>query len=124
MVAQSAASDREQLSFDFLPDLPVVVQQHHGQLSSDAGLLPLRQFDQRWRYTNRLAACLHDPKPDRIHTLITMLRQRLFGILAGYEDCNDHDTLRDDPVFKLVAGRLPDDDPLASQPTLSRFENL
>src|SRR5438874_3255971 len=53
-----------------------------------------------------------------------MLRQRLFGILAGYEDCNDHDTLGDDPVFKLVAGRLPDGDPLASQPTLSRFENL
>lgn len=124
MVAQSAAGEREQLSFDFLPDLPVVVQQHHGQLSSDAGLLPVRQFDRRWRYTDRLAACLHDPKPGRTHTLITMLRQRLFGILAGYEDCNDHDTLRDDPVFKLVAGRSPDDDPLASQPTLSRFENL
>ena len=53
-----------------------------------------------------------------------MLRQRLFGILAGYEDCNDHDTLRSDPIFKLVSGRLPDDKPLASQPTLSRFENL
>jgi hypothetical protein len=53
-----------------------------------------------------------------------MLRQRLFGILAGYEDCNDHDTLRDDPIFKMVAGRLPEDDALASQPTLCRFENL
>src|SRR6266496_4536887 len=53
-----------------------------------------------------------------------MLRQRVYGILAGYEDCNDHDTLRDDPVFKLVAGRRPEDDALASQPTLSRFENL
>ncbi len=124
MVAQSAEREREQLSFDFLPDLPVVVQQHHGQLTSDAGLLPVRQFDQRWRYTDRLAACLHDPEPGRVHTLISMLRQRLFGILAGYEDCNDHDTLRDDPVFKLVAGRSPDGDPLASQPTLSRFENL
>lgn len=51
------------------------------------------------------------------------LRQRLFGIIAGYEDCNDHDALRDDPAFEMVAGRLPDDDPLASQPTLSRFEN-
>jgi hypothetical protein len=124
MVAQSAVSECGQLSFDFLPDLPVVVQQHHGQLSSDAGLLPLRQFDQRWQYTQRLAACLHDPRPDRVHALIEMLRQRVFGILAGYEDCNDHDTLRDDPVFKLVAGRLPEDKALASQPTLSRFENL
>ena len=125
MVAQSAAVESEQLSFDFLPDLPVVVQQHQGQLSSDAGLLPIRQFDQRWRYTDRLTACLHDPNPaERTHSLLAMLRQRLFGILAGYEDCNDHDTLRNDPVFKLVAGRCPDDDALASQPTLSRFENL
>ena len=48
---------------------------------------------------------------------------RLFGILADYEDQNDHDTLRTDPVFKLIAGRSPDENDLASQPTLSRFEN-
>lgn len=114
----------EQLSFDFLSDLPVVVQPSEGRLSSDAGLLPLRQFDQRWKYTARMADCLHDPKPSREQSLDSMLRQRIFGILAGYEDCNDHDTLRDDPVFKLVADRLPDDKALASQPTLSRFENL
>ena len=52
-----------------------------------------------------------------------MVRSRVYGILAGYEDQNDHDTLRHDPVFKLVAGRSPQDDGLASQPTLSRFEN-
>jgi hypothetical protein len=114
----------EQLSFDFLPHLPVVVQQSAGRLSSDAGLLPLRQFDQRWKYTARMADCLHDPKPQRDQSLLSMLRQRVFGILAGYEDCNDHNTLRDDPVFKLIAGRLPEDKALASQPTLSRFENL
>lgn len=114
----------DQLSFGFLPHLPVIVQRHPGQLSSDAGLLPLRQFDQRWNYTQRIAECLVDPKPSRQHSLRSMLRQRLFGILAGYQDCNDHDTLRDDPVFKLIADRLPDDEPLASQPTLSRFENL
>jgi hypothetical protein len=113
-----------QLNFDFLPHLPIVVQQHSGQLSSDAGLLPLRQFDQQWDYSQRLAQCLDDPKPDRHHSLLSMTRQRLYGILAGYEDCNDHDTLRDDPIFKLIADRLPDDGPLASQPTLSRFENL
>jgi hypothetical protein len=120
MVAQTA----EPILFDFFPQLPIVVQQHKGQISSDAGLLPLRQFDQRWDYTGRMARCLDDPNPDRQHSLLSMLRQRFFGILAGYEDCNDHDTLRDDPVFKLVAGRLPEDDALASQPTLSRFENL
>ena len=52
-----------------------------------------------------------------------MVRQRIYGILADYEDQNDHDTLRSDPVFKLIADRLPDDPDLASQPTLSRFEN-
>jgi hypothetical protein len=52
-----------------------------------------------------------------------MVRQRIYGILADYEDQNDHDTLRTDPVFKLVADRLPEDPDLASQPTLSRFEN-
>jgi hypothetical protein len=51
-----------------------------------------------------------------------MVRARVYGILAGYADQNDHDTLRADPVFKLLADRSPDDDDLASQPTLSRFE--
>ena len=57
------------------------------------------------------------------HTFLEMVRSRVFGILAGYEDQNDHDTLRTDPVFKLIANRSPEDDDLASQPTLSRFEN-
>jgi hypothetical protein len=52
-----------------------------------------------------------------------MARSRIYGILADYVDQNDHDTLRYDPVFKLIAGRSPDGDDLASQPTLSRFEN-
>src|SRR5204863_5297706 len=54
---------------------------------------------------------------------LEMVRMRMFGILAGYEDQNDHDTLRTDPVFKLIAERSPTDPDLASQPTLSRFEN-
>lgn len=126
MSSQGAQRASEQLTFDFLSHRPVVVQRHEGQLTSDAGLLPIRQLDQRWRYTQRLARCLDDPDPQRArqHSLLSMLRQRLYGILAGYEDCNDHDTLRDDPVFKLIADRLPEDEALASQPTLSRFENL
>ena len=57
------------------------------------------------------------------HSKLEMVRSRVFGILAGYEDQNDHDALRSDAVFKLLAGRLPEGDDLASQPTLSRFEN-
>lgn len=115
--------DAGQLSLGFFAHLPVVVQRHRAQLSSDAGLLPLREFDARWGYSERMAACLSDARTAPDHSIPSMLRQRLFGILADYEDCNDHDALREDPIFKLVAGKLPADDPLASQPTLSRFEN-
>jgi hypothetical protein len=94
-------------------------------VSTDAGLLPLRQFDEGWGLTEGFARQLQDlRRPAWIgHTVLEMLRSRVYGILAGYEDQNDHDALRSDAVFKLIAGRLPDDDDLASQPTLSRFEN-
>jgi hypothetical protein len=94
-------------------------------LSSDAGLLPLRQFDQRISLTQQITAVLDDPRhPDLIeHSFTEMVRMRVFGILAGYEDQNDHDTLRTDAIFKLIADRSPTDTDLASQPTLSRFEN-
>jgi hypothetical protein len=114
-----------QNGFDFFSRLPIVVEPKAVQVSSDAGILPLRQFDGQIGLTDRFIACLNDPRdPDLIdHSLAEMVRQRIYGILAGYEDCNDHDTLRGDPVFKLVSGRAPADDDLASQPTLSRFEN-
>ena len=115
--------DVPQLTFGFLPALPIVVQPSAGQITSDAGLLPLAQADARLRYTQRLAAGLTDGRQDPEHTLLEMLRQRLYGLLADYEDCNDHDRLRDDPLFQLVAGRVPDDGPRARQPTLARFEN-
>lgn len=113
------------LSFDFLPSQPVEIEVSPAPLSSDAGLLPVRQFDQRIRLTEQFAAALEDRRAPALtqQSLLTMVRQRVFGILADYEDQNDHDTLRSDPVFKLIADRLPDDPDLASQPTLSRFEN-
>jgi hypothetical protein len=93
------------------------------QLSTDGGLLPIRQFDERLGLTAGFTAQLRDTRCGGIHTLLEMVRQRVFGILAGYEDQNDHDTLRSDAIFKLVAGRLPNAHDLASQPTLSRLEN-
>ena len=111
--------------FDFYAPLPIQVEASDAPLTSDAGLLPLRQFDDRIGLTTQFAAALHDPRvPDLIdHTFPEMVRSRVFGILAGYGDQNDHDTLRTDPVFKLIADRSPIDADLASQPTLSRFEN-
>lgn len=118
-----SAQDVFELTFDFLPDRMVFVQQDDAPLTSDAGLLPLRQFDQRLGFTRRFAECLNDPRSEPIHSVLSMVRQRLFGILAGYEDCNDHDRLRDDPLFKLLARDRYLDDALAAQPSLSRFEN-
>jgi hypothetical protein len=113
------------LSFDFLPTRPVEIEVSTAPLTSDAGLLPVRQFDDRIRLTEQFAAALHDPRDPRLtrQSILSMVRQRVYGILADYEDQNDHDTLRTDPVFKLLADRLPEDRDLASQPTLSRFEN-
>ena len=104
---------------------PLVIEPSPGHLSSDAGLLPIRQFDQRIGLTRAFAEALDDPRHPEIteHTFLEMVRSRIYGILAGYADQNDHDTLRSDPVFKLLARRPPDGDDLASQPTLSRFEN-
>src|SRR3954463_1702126 len=104
---------------------PLINEPSPGQLSSDAGLLPIRQFDERIGLNRAFADALDDPRdPDLAeHTFLEMVRSRVYGILAGYVDQNDHDTLRSDPVFKLVADRSPEDDDLASQPTLSRFEN-
>ena len=74
----------------------------------------------------RLASCIIDPRdPSRVaHGLDQIIRTRMLMIAAGYEDGNDADTLRTDPLFKLAMGRLPDDADLCSQQTISRFENL
>src|SRR5215831_2310541 len=76
--------------------------------------------------THDLAAVLSDPRNTRRAqlTLHDLLKQRVLQSVAGYEDANDSNTLRDDPIFKLMLDRLPETGaPLASQPTMSRFEN-
>jgi Transposase DDE domain group 1 len=114
-----------QLSLDFFPSRPIQIEVSSAPLSSDGGLLPIRQFDEQIRLTEQFAAAIEDSRDPKFveHSILSMVRQRIFGILADYEDQNDHDTLRSDPVFKLIADRLPDDPDLSSQPTLSRFEN-
>ena len=116
-----------QLSFSFYHDKQLVADFKGGQISSDAGLLAVRELEDRLGWLREAAAILCDPRdPSRTkHDVLEMLRQRVFGLMAGYEDCNDHDRLRDDPVLKLVCNRSPQkkEDALASQPTLSRMEN-
>jgi DDE family transposase len=97
-----------------------------GRLSSDAGLVLLKDPDEHLGLTHNLAAVLSDARdPRRVHfTHHDLLKQRVLQIAAGYEDANDANTLRHDPIFKLLLDRLPETGaPLASQPTISRFEN-
>jgi hypothetical protein len=114
-----------QATFSFFHELPIIVESTAAQLTSDAGLLPIRQFDEHVGLTRAFAAVLEDRRdPERrTHSFVEMTRARVYGILADYVDQNDHDTLRSDPVFKLIADRSPTDPDLASQPTHSRFEN-
>jgi hypothetical protein len=114
-----------QKSFDFFGSKPIVVEPTRSDLTTDAGLLPIRQYDDRIGLTEQFAAALNDPRyqPFVDHPFAEMVRMRVYGILGDYADQNDHDVLRKDPVFKLISGRSPEDEDLASQPTLSRFEN-
>jgi len=104
--------------------LVVRFDQPHG--SSDGGAVLLKAADASLRLTARLAACLPDDRQSgKIrHELLELLRQRVYAIACGYPDGNDAARLADDPVHKMLVERDPiDGDPLASQPTLSRFEN-
>src|SRR6476646_3606246 len=97
-----------------------------GELSSDGGLLVLREVEQRLGVADRMAACIVDPRaPDQItHSLADIIGFRLLMIAAGYEDGNDADPLRSDPMFKMAFDLTPSDRALCSQPTISRLENL
>ena len=104
----------------------VVARFDGGRLSSEGGLLALREIECRLGVADRFAVCLKDPRmPERVvHRLAEIIRFRMLMIVAGYEDGNDADTLRRDPMFKLALDRLPSGDDLCSQSTISRLENL
>ncbi|HEY7115880.1 MAG TPA: IS1380 family transposase [Tepidisphaeraceae bacterium] len=105
---------------------PVVARFDVPYASSDGGLVLLKAVDERLRLTETVAATLTDPRqPGKVaHSLLDLVRQRVYGLAAGYLDGNDAARLADDPVHKLVLDREPLTGPaLGSQPTLSRFEN-
>jgi hypothetical protein len=106
--------------------LPLFVEFDAPQISSDGGVLLLRQLDEQLGLTESLAACVSDGRAEHrvVHTRHEQLQQRVFQIAQGWEDCNDADWLRHDPLWKTACGRTPEDAAgLSSQPTLSRFEN-
>lgn len=124
---------------------PLRFQDHHRRkveldfeadfVSSDAGALLLREVDLRFGFLQQFAQCYTDYRdPDRIgHALLDLIKQRIFGICLGYEDLNDHDDLRHDPLLALVCGKedltgehrkqqRDQGKPLAGKSTLNRLE--
>ena len=97
-----------------------------GHLTSDAGAALLREVDKRIGLIDAITNCIGDPRqPAKItHDLRTLVAQRIFAIAMGYEDLNDHDSLRNDPLLQIVTERgMNERQPLASASTLCRFEN-
>jgi hypothetical protein len=102
----------------------VIAQFDGGTISSDAGGLLLRETDGRLKLLSRLGQCFldgRDPARTR-HTVTEMVSQRVYGLALGYEDLNDHEQLRQDPVLKLLAGKEELEEPLAGKSTLNRLE--
>jgi hypothetical protein len=99
-----------------------------GAITSDAGSLLLGAADRAISMMDRFAACFHDVRCPALieHEVVTLVAQRVFGIALGYEDLNDHDELRHDPVMAVLAGKLAarreDCAPLAGKSTLNRLE--
>ena len=116
----------KQLSFANLHSRSVLAEFSAGPMTSDAGSLLLREIDLATGICSSMSRALCDRRDQAKihHGQEELLRQRLFAVAMGYEDCNDHQLLRFDPGLKTAVGSLPETGrELASQPTLSRFEN-
>jgi hypothetical protein len=102
----------------------IVARFDGGTISSDGGAFLLRQTDERLNLLARLAECFLDGRnQDQVeHSILEMLSQRVYGLALGYEDINDHEQLRNDPVFGVLAGREQLEEPLAGKSTLNRME--
>jgi hypothetical protein len=125
----------EQIDFQPLGGRRVTGQFNGGRITSDAGVLQLRELEEIFDVIERLAECFEDHRDPELveHSLEELLRQRIFGLILGYEDLNDHDTLRRDPAVAAACGkdepdgrdRKQDEDkgkPLAASATLNRLE--
>ena len=115
----------KRLVFPFFKGAQLTTDFSGGSITSDGGLILVRQFDEQTGLSESFSKLIQDPRDPRfvLHDQLALIRQRLYQIIAGYEDANDATLLRKDPLFKAVAGRCPEDLDLGSQPTFSRLEN-
>jgi len=119
-------SSVNQIKLHNIADIPTVIDFDGGMLSSDAGILLLAEVEKEVGIIKAIAEVIPDHRNQSYvdHSVSDLLLQRVLQISSGYEDANDCNPMRYDPIFKIIAERLPlDGSPLASQPTMSRFEN-
>ncbi len=116
-----------ELPYNFDTPRPLAVQFSDLQLSSDAGILLARQAEEKAQVCRGIADCIDDWRdPNKItHSLHQLVSQRVYQLVGGYEDANDSNVLRHDPIFKIACERLPlaEAEMLASQPTITRLEH-
>ena len=115
---------QERFGFEGHFSKEVVAEFDGEQSSSDGGALLLREADRRLRLTERLAGCFADQRDQRRveHSVLQMLRQRVHALALGYEDLNDHEQLKQDPMLRLLAGKKDQQEDLAGKSTLNRLE--
>jgi hypothetical protein len=125
-----AECSAELFEFEAVEGRRVVADFGGGDITSNAGALLLGQVDRGLGLVRRFAECFVDRRDARLteHTVERLVGQRIFGLALGYEDLNDHDELRKDPAFKVLAGKLgpklrPDCEALAGKSTLNRLEH-
>ncbi len=115
------------LPFNFPTQKPLEVKFSGLDLSSDAGLLLVKQAEENLKLCEGMSNCLEDNREQHKvkHPLLQLVSQRIYQIAAGYEDPNDSNYLRHDPIFKIICDKIPKigTELLASQPTISRLEN-
>jgi hypothetical protein len=118
--------NKQTIQFSSLKNKKISADFNGGTLTSDAGVLLLREVDKHIGLIDAIDKCIPDQRNPffTVHQQRTMLAQRIFGIAVGYEDLNDHQSLREDPLFQIISERgIKDNLPLASPPTLCRLEN-
>lgn len=123
---EKISKKEEKISLLGIVDKPIDLHYTGPDISSNGGLLLLREVENQVGLIKALSGCMVDQRDPRYvdHCHYSLLSQRIYQISAGHEDANDCDDLRTDSIVKICAGRLPQSgEALASQPTMSRFEN-
>ncbi len=112
--------DAKELEFQGLNGKKVSIVFDEPELTSDAGLLAIGEFEKSLGWIEKLAGCISDGRVDPTHGMKELLTQRIYQIMGGYPDANDCDRMRSDGTLQTISGV---EQPLASQPTMSRLEN-